>query len=115
MVLAANTPAAKPGLLGFLVVAGLGVATFFLLRSMTKRVRNINFSEQPPDDAGGSGRPDTSGREADSWGSRIDGPDRSGGGSRTSDGGSRTSDGGSDASSSGVDRQDRGPSETPPA
>jgi hypothetical protein len=31
----------EPGLLGFLVVAGLGVALVFLLRSMNKQLRKI--------------------------------------------------------------------------
>ncbi len=31
----------EPGLLGFLVVAGIGVALFFLLRSMNKQFRKL--------------------------------------------------------------------------
>jgi hypothetical protein len=41
---AAATPASDnvtPGVLGFLVVAGLGVALFFLLKSMNKQFRKI--------------------------------------------------------------------------
>ncbi len=30
-----------PGVLGFLVVAGMGVALFFLLRSMNKQLRKV--------------------------------------------------------------------------
>ena len=42
----------EPGVLGFLVVAGLGVALFFLLRSMNKQLRKVSadrryFSERP--------------------------------------------------------------------
>jgi hypothetical protein len=37
-----------PGLLGFLVVAGMGVALVFLLRSMNKQFRKIT----PPPDPG---------------------------------------------------------------
>ena len=39
-----STPAAGQvvtGVLGFLVVAGMGVALFFLLRSMNKHLRNV--------------------------------------------------------------------------
>lgn len=38
-----------PGLLGFLVVAGIGVATYFLIRSMNKQFKKIDFEEKPPD------------------------------------------------------------------
>ena len=37
----------EPGLLGFLVVAGLGVALVFLLRSMNKQFRKIG---PPPEE-----------------------------------------------------------------
>ena len=43
-VLASSTPAAAQvvtGVLGFLVVAGMGVALFFLLRSMNKHLRRV--------------------------------------------------------------------------
>ena len=43
-VLADSTPAAGQvvtGVLGFLVVAGMGVALFFLLRSMNKQLRKV--------------------------------------------------------------------------
>lgn len=36
------------GVLGFLVVAGLALAVFFLLRSMNKHIRRVN----PPGEAG---------------------------------------------------------------
>jgi hypothetical protein len=35
-----------PGLLGFTVVALLALALWFLLRSMTRRLRNVKFDEQ---------------------------------------------------------------------
>ena len=38
----------EPGLLGFLVVAGLGVALVFLLRSMNKQFRKLG---PPPDES----------------------------------------------------------------
>ena len=40
----------SPGVLGFVVVALLGVATWFLIRSMNKRIRHI---EVPKDDEDG--------------------------------------------------------------
>jgi hypothetical protein len=47
-----------PGVLGFLVVAGMGVALYFLLKSLNKQLRKI---PPPPDDEGGpdggQGRP----------------------------------------------------------
>ena len=44
MILASAAPAASqvvPGVLGFLVVAGMGVILFFLLRSMNKQLRKV--------------------------------------------------------------------------
>ena len=44
MVLASAAPAASqvvPGVLGFLVVAGMGLILFFLLRSMNKQLRKV--------------------------------------------------------------------------
>ena len=46
----------EPGLLGFLVVAGIGVALIFLLRSMNKQFRKL---PPPPEEAGEAGE-DTS-------------------------------------------------------
>ena len=40
----ASSPAASqvvPGILGFLVVAGVGILLFFLLRSMNKQLRKV--------------------------------------------------------------------------
>ena len=42
----------EPGVLGFLIVAGLGVALFFLLRSMNKHLHKVSadrtyFSRRP--------------------------------------------------------------------
>ena len=36
----------EPGVLGFLIVAGLGVALFFLLRSMNKQLRKVSADRQ---------------------------------------------------------------------
>jgi len=44
MVLASGAPASSqvvPGILGFLVVAGMGLVLFFLLRSMNKQLRKV--------------------------------------------------------------------------
>ena len=43
MVLASAPTASQvvPGILGFLVVAGMGVVLFFLLRSMNKQLRKV--------------------------------------------------------------------------
>ena len=48
---------AMPGVLGFLVVAGMGVALFFLLRSMNKQLRKVT-----PPGPGTPGRPGRLGR-----------------------------------------------------
>ncbi|MGF1428323.1 hypothetical protein [Kitasatospora sp. LaBMicrA B282] len=36
-----------PGLLGFLVFCGLGVATWFLVKSMNGQFKRIDFAEEP--------------------------------------------------------------------
>lgn len=47
---------AAPGAIGFLVVAGMGLAIFFLFRSMTKHLRKVNLAADkaaaPPAKAG---------------------------------------------------------------
>jgi hypothetical protein len=47
---------AAPGAVGFLVVAGMGLAIFFLFRSMTKHLRKVNLAAEneaaPPAKAG---------------------------------------------------------------
>ena len=49
----------EPGVLGFLVVAAIGVALVFLLRSMNKQFRKITPNPEPPgsaaQDSAGSG------------------------------------------------------------
>ena len=65
MTLLAAAPAANTvvtGVLGFLVVAGMGVALFFLLRSMNKQLRKVapgpKWREEAQDARpGGTGRP----------------------------------------------------------
>jgi hypothetical protein len=58
-VLAASSSASsnvEPGVLGFLVVAGIGVALVFLLRSMNKQFRKITPAPGPAEgsEAGGA-------------------------------------------------------------
>jgi hypothetical protein len=51
-----STPAAGQvvtGVLGFLVVAGMGVALFFLLRSMNKHLRRVVREPRWREEAGG--------------------------------------------------------------
>lgn len=44
---AASTNNVTPGILGFLIVAGMGVALFFLLRSMNHQLRKITPAAPP--------------------------------------------------------------------
>ena len=50
----------EPGLLGFLVVAALGVALVFILRSMNKQFKKLGPRPEDPEDVGGRrvGTPD---------------------------------------------------------
>ncbi len=66
---AASSPArddVTPGVLGFLVVAAMGVALVFLLRSMNKQFRKITPKAEGATGAEGSkpGQNETSAREA---------------------------------------------------
>ncbi|MEV4556960.1 hypothetical protein AB0K51_08160 [Kitasatospora sp. NPDC049285] len=45
--LALDETKVTPGLLGFVVFAALGIATWFLLKSMNARFKKIDFVEQP--------------------------------------------------------------------
>jgi hypothetical protein len=45
----------EPGLLGFLVVAGIGIALVFLLRSMNKQFRKIGPPPEEPEEEAGEG------------------------------------------------------------
>ncbi|MFJ5923158.1 hypothetical protein ACIQF6_11185 [Kitasatospora sp. NPDC092948] len=45
--LALDETKVTPGLLGFVVFAVLGIATWFLLKSMNARFKKIDFTEQP--------------------------------------------------------------------
>jgi hypothetical protein len=48
LLLAADDSSVTPGVLGFLVVAALGVATWLLLRSMRRQMKKIDFDESAP-------------------------------------------------------------------
>jgi hypothetical protein len=50
----------EPGLLGFLVVAGIGIALVFLLRSMNKQFRKLPPPEDPDEQGAGEGDEDPS-------------------------------------------------------
>jgi len=39
----------NPGLLGFVVVALLGVATWLLIRSMNRQIKKIDLPDEAPD------------------------------------------------------------------
>jgi hypothetical protein len=49
VVLAIQDNKVSPGVLGFLVVAALGVATWLLIRSMNHQIHKIDFSEDAID------------------------------------------------------------------
>ncbi len=55
-----NQDKVTPGVLGFLVVAVLAVATWLLIRSMNKHMRRVDFDESAVDrrepDLAGNGR-----------------------------------------------------------
>jgi hypothetical protein len=60
---------AAPGALGFLVVAGMGLAVFFLFRSMTKHLRKVRLAADNAAAAPAkAGRPGESGGPAASAG-----------------------------------------------
>ena len=45
---AINEGDVNPGLLGFVIVALLGVATFLLIRSMHRHLKKIDFDDRDP-------------------------------------------------------------------
>lgn len=47
-LLAVEEDKVTPGVLGFLVVAALGVATYLLIRSMNRQIRRIDLPEERP-------------------------------------------------------------------
>ena len=56
--------AVEPGVLGFLVVAGIGVVLVFLLRSMNKQLKKI----PPPEDPEDPEEPNQTGNQAEGHG-----------------------------------------------
>lgn len=52
-----NTNQVTPGVLGFLVVAGMGLALFFLLRSMNRQFRKLPPPPEPDQADGASDGP----------------------------------------------------------
>jgi hypothetical protein len=71
----------EPGLLGFLVVAGIGIALFFLLRSMNKQFRKLPPPPDPDDpgadgEGSGPGDADASAEGAKPEGQRAEGAKR---------------------------------------
>jgi hypothetical protein len=61
-VLAASSTASQvyPGLLGFLVVAGMGLALYFLFRSLNKQLRKISPDAHTRPGANSAKRPSAS-------------------------------------------------------
>jgi hypothetical protein len=56
----------EPGLLGFLVVAALGVALVFILRSMNKQFKKLGPRPEDPEDVGDDeSQPDAAAEAAD--------------------------------------------------
>ncbi|MCD0485766.1 hypothetical protein LO771_26095 [Streptacidiphilus sp. ASG 303] len=61
--LAVDEDKVTPGLLGFVVFAVLGAATWFLLKNMNKQFKKVDFVEEPEQDdapAAPGGRPEDS-------------------------------------------------------
>lgn len=56
---AVDDSAVSPGVLGFVVVALLGVATYLLIRSMNRQIRRIDLPRSEPQEPveGGGERP----------------------------------------------------------
>jgi hypothetical protein len=51
LLLAVEPEDVTAGGIGFLVIAGLAVGTFFLLRSMNKQLKKVDFEEAPEEPA----------------------------------------------------------------
>jgi hypothetical protein len=66
----------EPGLLGFLVVAGIGIALVFLLRSMIKQFRKLPPPEDPDAQGPDDGDADASAEGAQSEGQTAEGAKR---------------------------------------
>ena len=66
----------SPGVLGFLVVAALGVATWLLIRSMNRQMRKIDLPDDTEDTGGTDDAGERSGTDGD--GQLPDGPESDG-------------------------------------
>jgi hypothetical protein len=66
----------EPGLLGFLVVAGMGILLVFLLRSMNKQFKKLPPPPDPDADAPAEGDADASGDGVAPQGSKAEGAKR---------------------------------------
>jgi hypothetical protein len=53
MLAAVDESKVTPGLLGFVVIAVLGGATYLLIRSMNRQIRNIHLPDEPRDPSDG--------------------------------------------------------------
>lgn len=71
-----------PGLLGFTVVAVIAAATWFLLKSMTKQLKRVDFEEKQPDRTTPDRDGDSDGEAGDSAGSDADRRERQGNGAK---------------------------------
>ena len=65
-----------PGMLGFLIIAGLAVATVLLWRNMNKQLRKVKFDDKPagdrpPDEGGEPATPATPATPADARLARL--------------------------------------------
>jgi hypothetical protein len=49
LIVAVDESKVTPGLLGFVVVALLGVATYLLIRSMNRQIHRIDLPDDPAD------------------------------------------------------------------
>lgn len=52
LLLAADGGDVTPGLLGFVVIALLGLATYFLIRSMNRQMRRIDLPDERQEEGG---------------------------------------------------------------
>jgi hypothetical protein len=78
-VLAVEDQDVSPGVLGFLVVAALGVATWLLIRSMNRQMRKIDLPDETDDTDDSRGAADAGERSGtDGDGGFPDGPEPDG-------------------------------------
>ena len=66
-LLAVDPNAVGPGLGAFLVVAGIGFATYLLIRSMNKQLKKIDFDEKATERPRRSARKASGTDDTDRW------------------------------------------------